>query len=419
MARFLFVAINYWPEPSGTAPYTTRIAEHLAKQGHDVTVLTGYPHYPEWKISSAYPLRLSCREVINGVRVIRKRHFVPGRQTVVGRALYESTFLAHGLATRLRRPDAVIGVIPSLNGGALARMLAARFRVGYAVIVQDLMGRAAGQSGVSGGSRVAGAISRAEAWSLRRARLVAPVSVAFIPYLKSLGISDAQLVDLPNWTLHSVAAVDRVEVRRRRLRWRDEQVVLHAGNMGLKQGLEQVLVAAKMAVLAAPHVRFVLLGDGSQRAVLEAASAGLPNVQFLPTQSADDYARALAAADVLLLSERGTSVDMSLPSKLTAYCAADRPIVAAVREGGATWAEVAGIGAGLLVPSGDPDALLGALARLRGDPVLADELGSRGLAYAQEMYSEEAALVRAEELVERLLRSGRRAETVKMTETAL
>jgi glycosyltransferase involved in cell wall biosynthesis len=408
MARVLFVAINYWPEPSGTAPYTTRIAEHLARQGHDVTVLTGYPHYPEWRISSTYPSRFSYREVINGVRVIRKRHFVPRRQTVAGRALYESTFLAHGLVTRLRRPDAVIGVIPSLNGGALARVLAARFRVGYAVIAQDLMGRAAGQSGISAGSSVAGVISRAEAWSLRRARLVAPVSVAFIPYLKSLGISDAQLVHLPNWTLHSVAAVDRVEVRRRG--WGDEQVVLHAGNMGLKQGLEQVLVAAKMAVLAAPHVRFVLLGDGSQRAVLEAASAGLPNVQFLPTQSADDYARALAAADVLLLSERRTSVDMSLPSKLTAYCAAGRPIVAAVRKGGATWAEVEGIGAGLLVPAGNPEALLGGLATLRGDPALADKLGLKALAHARQSYSEEDALVRAEALVGRLLRSGRRAE---------
>jgi hypothetical protein len=50
---------------------------------------------------------------------------------------------------------------------------------------------------------------------------------------------------------------------------------------------------------------------------------------------------------------------------------------------------------------------------------LADVLGSKGLAHAHENYSEEAALVRAEELVERLLRIGRRAETVKMTETAL
>jgi glycosyltransferase involved in cell wall biosynthesis len=164
-----------------------------------------------------------------------------------------------------------------------------------------------------------------------------------------------------------------------------------------------------VAVLTAPHVRFVLLGEGSQRTVLESASSGLPNVEFLPTQPEDDYARALLAADVLLLSERGTSVDMSLPSKLTAYCAAGRPIVAAVREGGATWVEVDDIGAGLLVRAGDPDALLRALAMLRADPTLADDLGSKGLAHAKERYSEEAALARAEELVGRLLNDGSRA----------
>jgi glycosyltransferase involved in cell wall biosynthesis len=232
------------------------------------------------------------------------------------------------------------------------------------------------------------------------------VSVAFVPYLRSLGITDDQLVDLPNWTLHAGSTSNRAEARRR-LGWGDEQVVLHAGNMGLKQGLEQVVVAARAAVSSAPRVRFILLGEGSQRAALESASQDLANVQFLPTQSADDYAQALVAADVLLLSERGTSVDMSLPSKLTAYCAAGRPIVAAVREGGATWTEVERIGAGLLVPAGDPTALLAALANLAADPKLAAELGARGLAYAEATYSEEVAMTRTDDLVDRLLGSCR------------
>jgi glycosyltransferase involved in cell wall biosynthesis len=409
MASVLFVAVNYWPEPSGTAPYTTRIAEHLSEKGHDVTVLTGFPHYPEWRISPSCESRLTRREVVRGVTIIRKRHFVPGRQTLTGRALYESTFLANGLATRLHRPDAVIGVIPSLNGGVLARVLAARYRVGYAVILQDLMGRAADQSGIPAGPRVAGVVSRLEAWSLRRARLVAAVSEGFFPYLRSLGIPDERLVHLPNWTLHPGSVGDRAAARQR-LGWEDQQVVLHAGNMGLKQGLDQVLAAARVAVLSAPHVRFVLLGEGSQRAVLQSAASGLPNVTFMPTQPDDEYASALLAADVLLLSERATSVDMSLPSKLTAYCAAGRPIVAAVREGGATWHEVSHTGAGVLVPAGDPEVLLRALSTLRLNPTLAEKLGSTGLTYARDRFCEEAALARAEELVGRLLNGRSRAE---------
>ena len=52
--RVLVVGINYSPEPTGIAPYTTGMAEYLAEQGANVTVLTGVPHYPEWRIPDSY-----------------------------------------------------------------------------------------------------------------------------------------------------------------------------------------------------------------------------------------------------------------------------------------------------------------------------------------------------------------------------
>jgi colanic acid biosynthesis glycosyl transferase WcaI len=42
--RVLVVGINYWPEPTGIAPYNTGMAEYLADLGAKVTVLTGVPH---------------------------------------------------------------------------------------------------------------------------------------------------------------------------------------------------------------------------------------------------------------------------------------------------------------------------------------------------------------------------------------
>jgi glycosyltransferase involved in cell wall biosynthesis len=402
MAHILIAAINYWPEPSGNAPYTTGLAEHLAKSGHDVSVITGFPHYPAWRVDAAYRGGLRRREVIAGVEVIRRRHYVPARQSVIGRGAYEATFLFHGLLLRIDPPDVVVGVIPSLSGGALARIFSARWHIPYGIIAQDLMGQAAEQSGIAAGGRVAGGVSRLEKWVLRRARAVGVVSGSFVPYVRSLGVPERRIVDLPNWVVRPGVNVTVAETRQR-LGWGSEQIVLHAGNMGLKQGLEQVLDAAKVAATSAPHVRFVLMGDGNQRESLRRAAAALPNVQFLPSQSDSDYASALAAADVLLLSERSTVADMSLPSKLTSYCAAGRPIVAAVRHNGATEAEIERSGAGLVVPAGDPAALLRAIASLAADPPLAARLADAGTRYASTALGSSEGLERGRRFVEGLL----------------
>ena len=143
---------------------------------------------------------------------------------------------------------------------------------------------------------------------------------------------------------------------RRRLGWAEDDVVaLHSGNMGLKQGLKYLVAAARLA--SAP-VRVVLMGDGSQRAALEGLGAGVERLSFLPPSDSADFPDVLASADVLVVNERATAVDMSLPSKLTSYFSVGRPVVAAVPAGGGTAAEVDRSCGGVLVPPEEPVALL-------------------------------------------------------------
>ena len=125
-------------------------------------------------------------------------------------------------------------------------------------------------------------------------------------------------------------------------------------------------------------------------------------MSFLGVQPAGIHASLLAAADVLLLSERASQIDMSLPSKLTSYFAAGRPIVAAIPPGGGSAREVGRSGAGLIVPAGDPDRLLEALARLRVEPALVAKLAAAGPAFAEENTSAAACLARATALIDRI-----------------
>jgi Glycosyltransferase len=395
--RVLILSMYYSPDVTGTAPYSAALAEQLARRGDEVTVVAGFPHYPAWRIARGTPRRLLRRETIRGVTVIRAAHYVPASQSAVKRVLYEGTFGLTGLLATfaVRRPDAILGIVPTLSGGVLARLTGARLAVPYGLLFQNLIGPGAGQLGISGGASVARGTAAAEAWAARQARAIGVVTEAFTPYLVSLGVPNGIISHIPNWS--RLAQPDMtVPETRAHFRWMDgTQVVLHAGNMGRMQGLEQVVEAARSARAQGLPVQFVLSGDGHQAAGIRAAACDLPNVTFLPMQPDRTHASMLAAADVLLLSERPMESDLSLPSKLTSYFSAGRPIVAAVGLGGSSAREIDRSGAGLVVPAANVTKLLAALDRLRTEPGLVSGLSAAGPIYAAGHTSAAACLVRA------------------------
>ena len=402
--RVLIIGMYYSPEVTGNAPYTAGLAEHLAARGDEVTVLAGLPHYPAWRIARGTSRALVRRETIRGVTVIRAAHYVPSTQSAIRRAFYEGTFGLTGLLATLRlpRPDAILGIVPNLSSGVLARLTGERLRVPYGLLFQDLMGRAARQSGMAGGGAVARATAAAEAWAASKARAIGVVAEAFTPYLVSLGVPEQSIAHIPNWTRLAAPEMTVPETRAR-FGWADgDQIVLHAGNIGLKQGLEQVVEAARTAVERGDPVRFVISGGGNQAGAIRAAAQDLPNVSFFGVQPDGIHASLLAAADVLLVSERATQIDMSLPSKLTSYFAAGRPIIAAIPTGGGSAREVERSGAGPVVPAGEPERLLAALARLRAEPALVAELAAAGPAYAEANTSAAACLARATALIDEI-----------------
>jgi colanic acid biosynthesis glycosyl transferase WcaI len=400
------VGINYAPEPTGIAPYTTGLVSHLAAHAAAVTVLTGVPHYPGWRVPAPYRQRLRFLEQVvrphrQPVVVHRLRHYVPRRQSAATRAVYEASFWAQLSAMRLRRaPDLVIAVTPAVGGALAASRLARRHGVPLVVVVQDLMARAAGQSGIAGGGLVTGLTARIERAALADAARVAVVSEAFRSQVLAYGVPEARVSVLPNWSHVEPSALSRDEARRA-LRWPVQPFTLvHTGNVGLKQDLGNLVAAARWCPDAAA-VRFVVVGDGSQRAAVEASATGLRNVSFVDPLPDSHYPLALAAADVLVVNERPSVGDMSLPSKLTSYLAAGRPVLAAVSPDGATARELARTGgAALVVPPGEPAALAAAVRELRDDPERRSRMAAAASLYARRELGREAAMRRLDAVVE-------------------
>ena len=174
--------------------------------------------------------------------------------------------------------------------------------------------------------------------------------------------------------------------------------------MGLKQGLENLVETARRAT---QPVRLVLMGDGSQRAALEHLGDGLPRLQMLPPAGAEAFSSILAAADVLLVNERASAVDMSLPSKLTSYFSVGVPVLAAVPARGGTAREVVRSGGGRVVPPEDPQALLAAIETLGADPAERARLGAAGAAHARDRLSRHASLAQLGGIIDRAIVEGR------------
>jgi colanic acid biosynthesis glycosyl transferase WcaI len=405
----LLVGINYAPEPTGIAPYTTGMAEHLAQHASSVTVLTGMPHYPNWTLDPAHKWVFRSSETVSlnngaGLTVKRMRHYVPGRQSALTRGGYEATFLANASSSRLqRRPDLVIAVTPSLGGAVAGGRLARRHNSKLIVVVQDLMAKAATQSGIHGGGYAARATATIERRAIARADRVAIVSEAFRDQLNEYGVPDDKIRVLPNWTHISPTQLSRSQCRRD-LGWPIEPfTVVHTGNIGLKQDLANLVEAARLCQ-SQPGIQFVIVGDGSQRSQVEALGADVSNLRFVDPLDDEMYPKALAAADLLVVNERPGVGDMSLPSKLTSYLSTGRPVLAAVARDGATARELQRTGgAAVLVPPGQPVPLVDAVFDLWLDPAGRARMSSAGRQYAESVLGAKAAAARLDNLVEECL----------------
>lgn len=396
--------MNHGPELSGTAPYTTGWAQDMARR-HDVLVLAGVPHYPEWRVHDGYGA-WRTDTVEHGVRVRRLRHVVPSRTSPARRVAHETSFAARVLTQRPTAPDVVVAVSPPLFGAAAAARLARRFDVPFGLVVQDIYSEGLRELG-HGAGRVSIALTDLESRVVRRAGAVLTISERFRDTLTgALGADPDRVRVVGNWTHVPPSRTDR-DATRAALGWGGERVVLHAGNMGAKQGLGNVVAAARRAQDRGLAVRFVLLGDGNQRPALAADAAGAAQLQFLPSADQDRYADLLAAADVLLVNEAPGVAEMSLPSKLTSYCSAGRPILAAVGAAGATAEALRASGAGVVVPPGEPDALVDGALAILADPVRAGAMGDRGRAHAASDQSATTALAGYERWLDDLISSTR------------
>ena len=249
----------------------------------------------------------------------------------------------------------------------------------------DLQPDAAVDLGMIRAGRLVRLLYRVERLAYQHAALVSTLTPAMRSRIVAKGIPAEKVALFSDWadpTLFDLPLAGAPRDVRQALGLDGRLLVVHAGNMGVKQGLEVVLGAAAGAD---PDVTWVLVGDGAVRPALEreAAARGLRSVRFLPLQPEARFQELLATTDIALVTQQRTVADIVFPSKVLTLLAAGRPTVASVGASSEVARVVREAGAGLVVPPEDPAALRDAVLRLRDDPDARARMGAAGRAYAR------------------------------------
>jgi colanic acid biosynthesis glycosyl transferase WcaI len=406
--KLLVYGLNYAPELTGVGRYTSEMCRWLASVGHQVRVVTSYPHYPDWAVTAPYRSGRYSREQIDGVEVQRCPLFVPKSPSGTGRILSHLTFAMSSapplFATAIRfRPDVIFAVAPSLQN-APAALLAARLTGAKAWLhIQDFEIDSAFSLGILSGSRLRRCAEASEQSLLRRFDRVSTISAKMMERLAAKGVAAERRIESPNWVdTNAIQPQDRMTSLRAELGLTAESIVaLYSGSMTLKHGLKTLVDSARQLRDLKPELTFVFCGSGAVRNDTMEQARGLSNVRFLDLQPADRLSELLSSADIHLLPQRSEVTDLVLPSKLAPMLASGRPVITMAAPGTQLATEVEG--AGIIIPADDPAALTMAIRKLADNAELCRGLGEAARAQAVRRWDMHTILRRLETALRSLI----------------
>jgi colanic acid biosynthesis glycosyl transferase WcaI len=399
--RILIYGINFAPELTGIGKYTGEMAAFLAENGHQVRVITTPPYYPQWTILPGYSGKAYTREVWHGVEVLRCPLWVPPRRdraariSGLQRVFHLASFALSSFPTALGQvrwhPDRVIVMAPAILNAPTA-LLVARLAGGKAWLhIQDFELDAARRLRMLPVAELAYRLgSQFEGALYRGFDRVSTISNRMMDHLTRKGLAPGCAVLFPNWVdpgqIHPLSGYNYL---RHELGLENKRVMLYAGNMGQKQGLE-VLVEAARRLTGNRDLLFLLCGSGAARAQLEELAEGLPNVRFLPLQPVERLNELLNLAEIHVLPQAAGAADLVMPSKLAGMLASGRPVIVTAQTG----TELAEVmqHLGRVVPPERPDLLANAILALADQPQKQAELGRLGRIYVAQNWAKESVL---------------------------
>jgi colanic acid biosynthesis glycosyl transferase WcaI len=367
----LFLTENFPPEGNAAASRVFERACYWVRWGHNVTIITTAPNFPSGKVFAGYKNHWYHVETMDGIRVVRVKTFIAANEGFFLRILDFLSFMFMAVLAGLfqKRPDVIVATSPQFFTAIGGWLLGALRRIPFVIELGDLFSASVVAVGAMKPSPLVLIIEKLELFIYRNSAAVVALTEAFRSDLVSHHIDPSKIwvvvngVDLPRYSPRP----RNVEMTRA-FGLGDRFVVGYMGTLGMAHGLETALDAAEL-IRDDDSVCFVFVGGGAAKAKLidKAESRNLKNVIFIPMQPKALMPEVWSLCDVAMVHLKNEPIFATvIPSKIFEAMAMGLPLLAAIPKGEASKI-IERENAGVIVPPGDPPALVEAVRRFRDD----------------------------------------------------
>ena len=381
--KLLVVTQYFWPENFRINDLVT----DLVARGHEVTVLTGKPNYPDGETFKEFLSTPSNYNHYNGAKIIRVPMLARGKGSISLFLNYISYAVSASIfgvwALRKKKFDSIFTYAPSpITVGIPAITIRAIKKIPLVFLVLDLWPESLEAVGIVRSKLILKCVGLLVSFIYTRCDLILAQSKSFIPRIKEYARIDSPIEYFPSWaesviTMQDVQPAPEIDSKMGVFK------VMFAGNIGEAQDFPAILAAADR-LRKYKKIQWLIIGDGRKADWVKEKilQMGLDeHVLMLGRYPVERMPSFFQHADALLVTLKDELIfSMTIPAKLQAYLAAKKPILGMLNGEGAEIIQRSG--AGISCAAGDDKALAATVLKLyEMDAESRDALGRNGFEF--------------------------------------
>lgn len=385
---------EYFPPEIGAG--STRAYENSInwlKRGAQVTVVTGFPDYPDGKIPEKYHGYKFLRENIDGINVIRTFTITAPNKGYFKRIISFISFLFSSSiqgAYSLGKQDIIIATSPPFLVGVSGYIVSMIKKLPLIFEVRDIWPESIIQLGLIKNKFIIKFLELIEAKLYKHSRRIVSVTDSYVDIISKKGIPSSKISVIKNGVnIDFFSPMSKDINLLEKLGCTDKLVISYIGTIGLSHSLDRILLVAQ-TLSHVEDICFLFVGDGAEKEnlVTQANQLKINNVKFVPPVPKEKLISYYSISDILLVPLKNIPLFRNvIPSKIFEIMAMQKPMILSVDGEARKIVEEAG--AGFFVQPESVKALTDVIIKLKREPQLRAQLGANGRKYVKDKFDRE------------------------------